>query len=67
MKQIEKWRWRIRWAGHMTTTQAHFTEAEIRQHHPEAVRIDGSMVAMELPDTSEERDAAMQQRRPSPK
>lgn len=62
MKQIEKWLWRIRWAGHMTTTRAHFTEAEIRTHHPEAVRVEGSMKLAEVPDTDAEREATMRQR-----
>lgn len=40
----ETWRWRVRWGGKMTTMQGHWTEAEIRREHPEAVRIEGSMV-----------------------
>ncbi len=62
MKQIEKWRWRIRWTGRMTTTRAHFTEAEIRVENPEAVRVEGTRVVVEVPETEAERAAAMQQR-----
>lgn len=62
MKQVEKYLWRIRWAGRTTTTRAHFTEAEIRAQHPEAERIDASRRVVELPDTEEELEAARRQR-----
>jgi hypothetical protein len=62
MQQVEKWRWRIRWAGRITTTRAHFTEDEIRREHPDAVRVDGSRIVMELPETPAEFDAAQRQR-----
>jgi hypothetical protein len=65
VKQVEKWRWRIRWAGHMTTSH-HATEAEIRREHPQAVRIEESRVVVQLPDTPTELEAARSQRRPSP-
>jgi hypothetical protein len=67
MKQVEKWRWRIRWAGRMTTTRVHFTEAEIRREHPEAVRIEESRIVVAQPETDVELEAAQAQRRPSPK
>jgi hypothetical protein len=62
MKTVEKWLWRIRWTGRWTTTRVHFTEAEIRREHPEAERVDGSRILVDVPDTEEERQAAQQQR-----
>lgn len=62
MKTVEKWLWRIRWAGRNTTTRTHFTEAEIRLQHPEAERVDASRILVEMPDTDEERAAAQQPR-----
>lgn len=62
MKTVEKWLWRIRWAGRMTTTRAHFTEEEVRKEHPEAVRVEGSRIVVEMPETQAELDAAMRQR-----
>jgi hypothetical protein len=66
MKQVEKWRWRIRWAGRSTTTRIHYTEAEIRREHPEAVRVDETRVLVAVPDTPQELERAQVQRRPSP-
>lgn len=62
MQRVEKWLWRIRWAGRTTTTRVHFTEAEIRAQHPDAVRVDGSRILVDLPETEAERAAAMRQR-----
>jgi hypothetical protein len=59
MKRVEKYLWRIRWAGRTTTTRVHFTEDEIRVEHPEAVRIDDSMILVDLPETEAERTAAL--------
>jgi hypothetical protein len=67
MRQVLKWKWRICWAGRMTTTRVHYTEAEIRREHPEAVRLDESRIIVQLPDTLEEFERARSQRRPSPK
>lgn len=58
MKQIEKWRWRHRWAGKMVDGKLYYTEAEIRARHPEAVSIEGSMKVFEVPETPEEIAAA---------
>jgi hypothetical protein len=63
MRNVEKWRWRISWAGRWMTTRAHFTEAEVRKQHPEAVRIDASRIVVTLPETEAELDEARQQRR----
>lgn len=54
VKQVEKWKWRIRWSDRWTTSAIHQTEAEVRREHPEATRIDGSRIVVELPDTPEE-------------
>lgn len=62
MRLVEKYLWRIRWAGRTTTTRVHFTEAEIRREHPEAERVDGSRVVVEMPETDQERVAAQQPR-----
>jgi hypothetical protein len=58
MKQVEKWKWRIRWAGRWTTTRIHFTEAEVRREHPEAEKIASSLVQVDLPETDAEIQAA---------
>jgi hypothetical protein len=65
MHQVEKWKWRIRWAGRSTTTRVAFTEAEIRREHPEAVKVEGSRVLVNLPDNDTEVRAF--QRKPSPR
>jgi hypothetical protein len=57
MKQVEKWKWRILWAGRWTSTRIHFTEEQIRRIHPEAEKIDGSRVVVSLPETQAEIDA----------
>lgn len=50
MKIVEKWLWKIRWAGRWTTTRTPFTEAEIRREHPEATPVGGSRIVIELPE-----------------
>jgi hypothetical protein len=62
MRRVEKYLWRIRWAGRTTTTRVRFTEAEIRREHPDAARIDGSRIVVEIPETDAEHDAARQPR-----
>jgi hypothetical protein len=54
MKQVEKWKWRIRWAGRWTTTQIARTEEDIKREHPEAIRVEGSRTVIELPETEAE-------------
>lgn len=39
-----------------------FTEVEIRREHPDAVRVEGSMIVVDLPESEAERHAAMQPR-----
>jgi hypothetical protein len=62
VRTVEKWLWKTRWAGRVATTKIHFTEAEIRAEHPDAVRIDASRIVVQLPETQAELDAAMQPR-----
>lgn len=57
MKRVEKWKWRIQWAGRPTTTRVHFFEDEIRPSHPDATRVEGSCIFVELPETQAEIDA----------
>jgi hypothetical protein len=54
MKIVEKWHWKIRWAGRWTTTRIAFTEADIRREHPDAVKVEGWCVLVELPETEAE-------------
>jgi hypothetical protein len=54
MKQIEKWRWRIKWGGRWTSTRIAFTEDQIRREHPEAEKVEGSRVVVNLPETEAE-------------
>jgi hypothetical protein len=58
MKRIETYRWRTLWAGKMTATRYHCSEEDIRKEHPEAVRIEGTLIVREIPETDEERKAA---------
>jgi hypothetical protein len=62
MREVEKWKWRVRWAGRLTTTRIHYTEAEIRREHPEAIRLDGTRIVVVLPESEAERGAAIIQR-----
>ncbi len=63
MQTVEKWKWRIRWAGRWTTTRIAYTEAEIRLQHPEATKVPGSRIVVDLPETDAEIQAA--QRNPN--
>ena len=58
MQTVEKWRWRIRWAGRWTSTRIHQTEAEIRAEHPEAVRIEESRIVVQQAASQDEVGAA---------
>jgi hypothetical protein len=60
MKKIECWHWQLRSdaAPHdITTTRWLITEAEARQRDPNAVRVPGTLVVRELPETYEEKSA----------
>jgi hypothetical protein len=62
MKREEHHRWRIRWAGKWKTTSYHCTEADIRVEHPEAECVEGTLIVREVPETEEERAAALHAR-----
>jgi hypothetical protein len=62
MRNVEKYLWKIRWAGRVVTTRVPFTEEEIRPQHPDAQRIDASRILVALPGTDAERKGAMQPR-----
>lgn len=54
MKHEETYRWMTRWNGKMSATRYHCTEEQIRKRHPEAVRIEDSLVVNLIPETDEE-------------
>lgn len=55
MKTEHQYLWLTRWAGKMTKTRHHATEEEIRKLHPEAVRVEGTLIIREVPETENER------------
>jgi hypothetical protein len=54
VRQVEKWKWRIRWAGRTTTTRVHYTEDEVPREHPDAIRLDETRVFVQLPENEDE-------------
>lgn len=54
MKTEHTYRWMTKWNGKMSPTRYHCTEEFIRKRHPEAVRIEGSLIVNEVPETEEE-------------
>jgi hypothetical protein len=58
MKEESTYRWRIKWAGRWTTTNYQCTEEHIRKEHPEAVRIDNTLLVRRLPETEVEKARA---------
>jgi hypothetical protein len=54
MKTVEKWLWKIRWAGRWTTTRIAYTEDKVWREHPEAVKIEASRVLVEVAETEVE-------------
>lgn len=48
MRTEEHWRWRIKWGGRWKTTRITYTEEHIRKEHPEAIRIEGSLVVQQI-------------------
>jgi len=58
MKSVECWHWQLRSETvphEVTTTRWLISEAEARQRDPNAVRVPGTLVVRELPETSEEK------------
>ncbi|MBC7707421.1 MAG: hypothetical protein H7274_26215 [Rhodoferax sp.] len=58
MKTQHYYIWKTLWNGKMTRSRHHATEEEIRKSHPEAVRVDNTLLVREIPETLEERRAA---------
>jgi hypothetical protein len=54
MKQVEKWKWRVIWAGGWTNTRVAYTEEDIRREHPEAKKLPYSRIMVDLPETPAE-------------
>mgnify|MGYP006951163692 CR=1 FL=1 len=54
MRREEHYIWRTLWNGRMTPTRYHCTEEFIRKSHPEAVRVDNSLIVKWIPETHQE-------------
>ena len=54
MKRVETYRWKTLWAGKMSPTRYHASQEDIRKEHPEAVRIEGTLIVRMLPETPED-------------
>jgi len=54
MKTEHTYRWLTKWNGKMSPTRYHATEEAIRKEHPEAVRIEGTLRVIEVPETDDE-------------
>lgn len=58
MKSVECWHWQLRSETSRTRSPPRgglISEAEARQRDPNAVRVPGTLVVRELPETSEEK------------
>lgn len=54
MKIEHQYQWMTLWCGRMTKTRHWATEESIKKNHPEAVRVEGSLRIVEIPETDEE-------------
>lgn len=54
MKTVETYRWRVLWIKRWITTSFHMSEADIRVEHPEAVRVEGTCIMRQEPETVED-------------
>ena len=59
MKIENTYRWMTKWNGKMSPTRYHCTEESIRKNHPEALRIEDSLIVQEIPETDEEWQARL--------
>ena len=50
--------WRIQWAGRWMLTTRRFSERDVRQEHPEAIRVDESRQVIFTPENPHERQQA---------
>ena len=46
--------WRTKWNGKGSTTRYHCTEEQVRHEHPDAQRVEGSLIVREIPETDAE-------------
>lgn len=51
MKDEEHWIWMVLYCGKMKRTRFHASEETIRRTHPEAVRVEGTMVVRRIAET----------------
>ena len=58
MKTIQTYRWRVLWLGKWTTTRHHAEEEQIRIEHPEAIRVESTLIEHQVPETNDERETA---------
>lgn len=58
MKVEELWRWRIQWNKRWCTTRYDCTEEAILKQHPEAIRVEGTLIKRTVPETEAERREA---------
>lgn len=54
MKTEHTYKWLTKWNGKMSPTRYHCTEEFIRKSHPEAARIEGTLIVREVAETPEE-------------
>lgn len=59
MKRVETYRWKRMWNGKMSATRHHFTEEQIRKHNPEAVRIEGTLIVLEIAESADEKQPTL--------
>lgn len=50
--------WQIQWAGRWMFTHRRFSEREIRQEHPEAIKVEESRQTIFTPENLQERQQA---------
>ena len=49
--------WRILWCGKWKHTRCHCTEEHILFEHPEAIRLESTLIIRDVPETDEEMQA----------
>ena len=55
MRVEQTYKWRIQWTKRWSTTNFHCTEEQIRKEHPEAIRVPGTLVEHQIPETEAEK------------
>lgn len=59
MVSEEVYFWQIQWAGRWMLTSRRYSEREVRIEHPEAIRVEDSLLTILTPENQEERTTAM--------